>query len=133
MFRNFSIRRRQSNLIWRQQFSSFWCDNFQKSIFFHQYGHYVYQMKAKIILNLHLSSKSTTVRPRGTRTHGTQTSLGHDFKKGSKFFTGHNFGTWTSRATILNSAQNFLWFYTNAQNESKVNYEAYISNQSFLQ
>ena len=37
--------------------------------------------------------KSGTVRPRGTRPHGTQTSLGHDFKKGSKFLAGHDFGT----------------------------------------
>ena len=34
-----------------------------------------------------------TVRPRGTQPHGTRTSLGHDFKKGSKIFTGHDFGT----------------------------------------
>ena len=34
-----------------------------------------------------------TVRPRGTRPHGTQTSLGHDFKKGSKFLAGHDFGS----------------------------------------
>ena len=52
----------------------------------------------------------TTVRPRGTRPRGTQTSLGHDFKKGSKILAGHNFGTWTSRDTILKSAQKFLWF-----------------------
>ena len=53
-----------------------------------------------------------TVRPRGTRPRGTQTSLGHDFKKGSKILAGHDFGTWTSRDTILKSAQKFLWFYT---------------------
>ena len=34
-----------------------------------------------------------TVRPRGTRPHGTRTSLGHDFKKGSKILAGHDFGT----------------------------------------
>ena len=34
-----------------------------------------------------------TVRPRGTRPRGTQTSLGHDFKKGSKILAGHDFGT----------------------------------------
>ena len=44
-----------------------------------------------------------TVRPRGTRPHGTRTSLGHDFKKGSKILAGHDFGTWTSRDTILKS------------------------------
>ena len=37
--------------------------------------------------------KLITVRPRGTRPHGTQTSLGHDFKKGSKILAGHDFGT----------------------------------------
>ena len=34
-----------------------------------------------------------TVRPRGTRPRGTRTSLGHDFKKGSKILAGHDFGT----------------------------------------
>ena len=36
-----------------------------------------------------------TVRPRGTRPHGTRTSLGHDFKKGSKIFEISDFGTKT--------------------------------------
>ena len=34
-----------------------------------------------------------TVRPHGTRPCGTQTSLGHDFKKGSKIVAGQDFGT----------------------------------------
>ena len=34
-----------------------------------------------------------TVRPRGTRPRGTQTSLVHDFKKGSKIFEISDFGT----------------------------------------
>ena len=55
--------------------------------------------------------KFNTVRPRGTRPRGTQTSLRHDFKKGSKILAGHDFGTWTSRDTILKSAQKFWWFY----------------------
>ena len=46
----------------------------------------------------------STVRPRGTRPRGTQTSLGHDFKKGSKILAGHDFGTWTSWDMILKSA-----------------------------
>ena len=33
-----------------------------------------------------LCAKAGTVRPRGTRPHETRTSLGHDFKKGSKIF-----------------------------------------------
>ena len=37
-----------------------------------------------------------TVRPRGTRPHGTRTSLGDDFKKGSKIFVISNFGAKTS-------------------------------------
>ena len=52
-----------------------------------------------------IKKKFSTVRPRGTRPRGTQTSLGHDFKKGSKIFAGHYFGTWTSWDTILKSAQ----------------------------
>ena len=40
--------------------------------------------------------KISTVRPRGTRPHGTRTSLGHDFKKGSKIFKISDFGTQTS-------------------------------------
>ena len=47
--------------------------------------------------------KMNTVRPRGTRPHGTQTSLWHDFKKGSKILAGHDFGTWALRDTILKS------------------------------
>ena len=43
----------------------------------------------------------STVRPRGTRPHGTQTSLVHDFKKGSKNFEISDFGIKTSRDTIL--------------------------------
>ena len=34
-----------------------------------------------------------TVRPRGTRPHGTGTSLVHDFKKGSKIFKISDFRT----------------------------------------
>ena len=52
------------------------------------------------------------VRPPRTRPRGTWTSLGHDFKKGSKIFEISDFGTWTSRDTILKSVQKFLWFYT---------------------
>ena len=48
-----------------------------------------------------------TVRPRGTRPHGTRTSLGHDFEKGSKILVGHDFGTKTSRDTILKSVKGF--------------------------
>ena len=40
-----------------------------------------------------IGKSSITVRPRGTRPHGTRTSLGHDFKKGSKILAGHDFGT----------------------------------------
>ena len=40
-----------------------------------------------------LFTETDTVRPRGTRPRGTQTSLGHDFKKGSKILAGHDFGT----------------------------------------
>ena len=35
----------------------------------------------------------STVRPRGTRPRGTRTSLGHDFKKGSKIFEISDFGS----------------------------------------
>ena len=59
-----------------------------------------------------VSHFSYTVRPHGTRPHGTQTLLGHDFKKGSKILAGHDFGTRTSRDTILKRAQKFLSFYT---------------------
>ena len=51
---------------------------------------------------------TSTVRPRGTWPRGTQTSLGHDYKKGSKILAGHDFGTWTSRDTILKSAQKLI-------------------------
>ena len=43
-----------------------------------------------------LCAKAGTVRPRGTRPHETRTSLGHDFKKGSKIFEISDFGTQTS-------------------------------------
>ena len=38
------------------------------------------------------AKNTITVKPRGTRPHGTRTSLGHDFKKGSKILAGHDFG-----------------------------------------
>ena len=44
-------------------------------------------------IDIETKNKSGTVRPRGTRPHGTRTSLGHDFKKGSKILAGHDFGT----------------------------------------
>ena len=50
---------------------------------------------------LHVS----TVRPGRTRPHGTRTSLGHDFKKGSKNFEISDFGTQTSWDTILRSVR----------------------------
>ena len=40
-----------------------------------------------------MAIKNNTVRPRGTRPHGTRTSLGQDFKKDSKILAGHDFGT----------------------------------------
>ena len=42
------------------------------------------------------SKKVITVRPRGTRPHGTRTLLGHDIIKGSKIFEISDFGTQTS-------------------------------------
>ena len=41
------------------KFLSFWHVNFWKITILHLHGQYAYQMKAKIILNLYLSSKST--------------------------------------------------------------------------
>ena len=43
------------------KFSSFWLANFWKMIIFHLHGQYAYQMKAEIILNSHLLSKSSIV------------------------------------------------------------------------
>ena len=45
---------------------------------------------------MQILTNANTVRPRGTRPHGTRTSLGHDFKKGSKIFEISDFGTQTS-------------------------------------
>ena len=41
------------------KFSSFWPADFGKMIIFHLHGQYAYQMKAEIILNSYLLSKST--------------------------------------------------------------------------
>ena len=46
------------------------------------------EMRTKIV-----GFSTCTVRPRGTRPRGTQTLLGHDFKKGSKILAGHDFAT----------------------------------------
>ena len=67
----------------------------------------------------------STVRPRGTRPRGTQTSLGHDFKKGSKILAGHDFGTWTSRDTILKCSKSFVLSYHFSQK--------YNSKRKYLQ
>ena len=46
-----------------------------------------------------------TVRPRGKRPHGTRTSLGHNFKKGSKNFEISDFGTQTSLGRDFKNAK----------------------------
>ena len=62
------------------------------------YGSFIHSKTFVSLFLLHQSLLQTieiddTVRPRGTRPRGTQTSLGHDFKKGSKILAGHDFGT----------------------------------------
>ena len=52
-----------------------------------------YVITGKFDKSIGHTSNVNTIRPRGTRPHGTRTSLGHDFKKGSKILAGHDFGT----------------------------------------
>ena len=74
-------------------------------------------------------------RPRGTRPRGTRTSLVHDFKKGSKIFEISDFGTWTSRYTILKTAQNHIfhiWMVSFLHELMQYANSNHISNQNKL-
>ena len=52
-----------------------------------------HELKIGLQKVLTMPENNITVRPRGTRSHGTRTLLGHDFKKGSKIFEISDFGT----------------------------------------
>ena len=49
-----------------------------------------------VVSDINIQSNNCTVRPRGTRPHGTRTSLGHDFKNGSQILEISDFETQTS-------------------------------------
>ena len=66
------------------------------------------------------TSKEDTVRPRGTRPHGTRTSLGHDFKKGSKIFEISDFGTQTSLGHDFQKCSKILTQFCQIMNLEKV-------------
>ena len=59
MFCSFSVPWPWSSLVWARKFFSFRHENFWKFIIFDLHRQYVHQMKAEIILNSNLTSKST--------------------------------------------------------------------------